>query len=452
MAKKRNQEDLENQRASRKEILRKRKLDEQTRQVRIGVFIVAGLLAIIFVVAIINEFFIVPNQAVATVFGEEITLQDWQDRVRLERAQRVMLLENQLEAFGGDVGIIQQFSGQIMVDLQNAEDLGQSVLNNMIDEMVIKQAAEARGITVTEADIDQQIDELFGYYGGGLPTPAPTATETMMPTPSVTPIPTQVITDVLPTLTPVPTLTPGPTFTPQPTATPVSQESFDEQFSELITRFNDLGVDVATYRESVRAQIYRDRLLDVLAGEDRIASEAEQASFFVLSFGTEAEANEAAALIASDGYLDVWNTIKSTPFDPESTSTASASEVLWRTKALVQSSVNAQVADAVFNIDLNTPSEIIVEPVDEETNQYFIVMVTGREIRPLSDSEYENNKQQNLINFVSAQQVDQVVLTGNDRGRVPTQPVLDPLFTQPPTATPLLPTPIPADPAGDDGN
>ena len=62
MAKKRNQEDLENQRASRKEILRKRKLDEQTRQVRIGVFIVAGLLAIIFVVAIINEFFIVPNQ------------------------------------------------------------------------------------------------------------------------------------------------------------------------------------------------------------------------------------------------------------------------------------------------------------------------------------------------------------------------------------------------------
>ncbi|MCA9923401.1 MAG: SurA N-terminal domain-containing protein, partial [Anaerolineales bacterium] len=189
MAKKRNQEDLENQRASRKEILRKRKLDEQTRQVRIGVFIVAGLLAIIFVVAIINEFFIVPNQAVATVFGEEITLQEWQDRVRLERAQRVMLLENQLEAFGGDVGIIQQFSGQIMVDLQNAEDLGQSVLNNMIDEMVIKQAAEARGITVTEADIDQQIDELFGYYGGGLPTPAPTATETMMPTPSVTPIP-----------------------------------------------------------------------------------------------------------------------------------------------------------------------------------------------------------------------------------------------------------------------
>ncbi|MCA9923400.1 MAG: hypothetical protein KC421_13555, partial [Anaerolineales bacterium] len=183
-----------------------------------------------------------------------------------------------------------------------------------------------------------------------------------------------------------------------------------------------------------------------------IASEAEQASFFVLSFGTEAEANEAAALIASDGYLDVWNTIKSTPFDPESTSTASASEVLWRTKALVQSSVNAQVADAVFNIDLNTPSEIIVEPVDEETNQYFIVMVTGREIRPLSDSEYENNKQQNLINFVSAQQVDQVVLTGNDRGRVPTQPVLDPLFTQPPTATPLLPTPIPVDPAGDDGN
>lgn len=454
MAKKRNQKNVDDsQRQSRKEVLRQQKLDEQKKQVRIGVVIVGGLLTIIFLVAIVNEFFVAPNRAVATVFGEDITLREWQDRVRLERAQRIILLENQLEAFGGDVGIIQQFGGQIIVDLQNADDLGQTVLNTMIDEMVIRQSAAARGITVTEADIDQQIGELYGFFDGESPTPQPTATETIMPTPSITPIPTQVITEVLPTSTPFPTLTPGPTGTPQPTATPVSQESFDEQVNELLSRLQEMGVDEAAYRESIRAQIYRERLLDVLAAEGEVAAEAEHASFYTLSFATEEEANEALAMIAADGYLAVWNNVRSAPFDPESTSTGSAAEVLWRSQALVASSVSAEVAEVVFDLPLNTPSDLIVEPVDEETNQYTIVMVSGREVRPLTDAEYNNNKQQNLANFVSNQQVEQVELTGYDRGRVPTQPVLDPIFTQPPTPTPPLPTLPPIEPeTGGEGN
>ena len=449
MAKKRRKEEetVDSQRQSRREILRDRKLNEQKRQVRIGVGIVGGLIAIVFLVAIVNEFFIAPNRPVAVVQGEDITLQQWQDRVRLERAQRVVLLENQLEAFGGDVGIIQQFAGQIMVELQNAEDLGQGVLNTMIDEVVIRQAAEARGLVVTDADVDREIGELYGYFGGELPTPLPEPTETMMPTPSITPIPTQVITEVLPTETPFPTLTPGPTFTPAPTATPVSEASFNEQYGEILDRLIELGATEATYRESVRTQMYREMLQEALAEESGLATEGEHVSFFMLSYGTEAEANEAVALIEADGFLNVWNTVRSLPFDPESTTTGRATELVWQSRNLLSNQASPLVIDAVFEIDLNTPSELIVEPVDDETSLYSIVMVSGRELRPLSASEIQNNEQQNLVNFVSSQQVEQVELTGYDRGRVPTQPVLDPLFTQPPTPTPEL-----IDPASlDDG-
>ena len=437
MAKKRREEEsTDNRRQSRRELLRQRKLNEQKKQVRIGVAIVGGLLAIVFLVAIVNEFFVAPNRAVAVVQGENITLREWQDRVRLERAQRIVLLENQLEAFGGDVGIIQQFAGQIMVDLQNADDLGQNVLNLMIDELVIRQSAEVRGITVTDDDVDIEIGELYGYYGGGLPTPQPEPTETIMPTPSITPIPTQVITDVLPTETPFPTATVGPTSTPQPTATPVSEEAFSEQYGEVLSRLLDLGANETTYRESVRAQIYRERLQDALADESGLASEAEHISFFLLRYDTEEEANEAMAMIEADSYLNVWNAVRSVPFDPESTSTGSATEILWRTRNALANSVSSQVADAVFELAPDTPSELIVEPVDDETSQYYIAMVSGREIRPLSESEIQSSKQENLSSFVSNQQVDQVELTGYDRGRVPTQPVLDPMFTQPPTPTP----------------
>ena len=154
MAKKRDTTTEDAQRQSRKEVLLARKQAQQTRQIRIGVAAVGGLLLFVFLAAIVNELIIAPNRAVAIVNEQEISLKDWQDRVRFERAQRIILLENQLEAFQGNVGVVQQFAGQAINDLLQADLLGQNTLNQMIDELVIQQAAEARGITVTDADVD----------------------------------------------------------------------------------------------------------------------------------------------------------------------------------------------------------------------------------------------------------------------------------------------------------
>ena len=98
MAKKTETTTTEAQRQSRKEVLLARKQAQQTRQIRLGVAVVGGLLLLLFLAAAINELVIAPSRAVAIVNGEEITLSEWQDRVRFERAQRIILLENQLEA------------------------------------------------------------------------------------------------------------------------------------------------------------------------------------------------------------------------------------------------------------------------------------------------------------------------------------------------------------------
>ncbi|MEZ4589640.1 MAG: SurA N-terminal domain-containing protein [Chloroflexota bacterium] len=163
MAKKQDKLTGDEQRQSRKEVLLARKQAQQTRQIRLGVAVVGGLLLVVFLAAIINELIIAPNQAVAIVNGEEISLSDWQDRVRFERAQRIILLENQLEAFQGNVGIVQQFAGQTINELLLTEQLGQAALNQMIDEVVIRQAAEARGITVTDAEVDAEIAATFNF-------------------------------------------------------------------------------------------------------------------------------------------------------------------------------------------------------------------------------------------------------------------------------------------------
>ena len=451
MAKKQNtrttDDDLNRQ--SRKDILLARKEARQTRQIRLAIGGVAGLLLLVFLVGIVNEFIIAPNRAIATVNDENITLSDWQDRVRFERAQRILLLENQLEAFGGDVGIIQQFAGQFILELQDTEGLGQAVLDQMVDEITIRQEADRRGIAVSDAEVDKEIGASFNYFDGESPTPFPTSTPTVQPTPSLTPVPTAVITpsEVVADPTPFPSSTPGPSATPRPTATPVVAEVFQEQFEELLARYDEMGVSETIYRESVRRRLLQDKLTEAVANEVGFAEEAEHASFFLLAFDTEEAANNNLALAQAD-FLTAWNIIRSQPVDSSAATNDRATEVLWRTQTDLEQTYGLELAAAVFSLDVGETSGIIVANSDMQTADatYYLLQVTGREVRPLSDSVIDNEKQQALANLVVAR--TNAEYTEFWRSRVPTTPVLDPLFLQPPTPTPFIPVTIEPTPAG----
>ncbi len=435
----RSRQETEEQRESRKEILRKRREAEQTRRIRLAVGGVAGLLLLVLLVAVVNEVFIAPNRAVATVNGEAITVRQFQDRVEYDRAQRIISLENQYEAFGGDVGIIQQFSGQSIIELQDAEAFAEGVLTQMTQEVLVRQEAEARGITVTDAEVDAEIGSFFNYFDGGLPTAEPTATPTVEPTPSLTPIPTAVITDVVPVDTPFPTPTLGPTSTPEPTATAVSLESFEEQLGKVMTDFDNLGVNEAIFREVVRMNLYADKLTEALGQENNVPSEAMQASIYLLTFDTQADADEAMAMIEAGDFLTVWNTIRSTPADPDTLAAATASELLWRTQDALAATLGEDVANVAFTLPPNVPSTPIEYAVDDTTTKFYILQVSGRQVRPLTDAVIQNAKQTLLQNLITEKSVTGVEIMETWRNYYPSRPVLDAKFLAPPTATPALP-------------
>ncbi len=432
-------QETEEQRESRKEILRKRREAEQTRRIRLAVGGVAGLLLVVLLVAVINEVFVAPNRAVATVNGEAITVRQFQDRVEYDRAQRIISLENQYEAFGGDVGIIQQFSSQTIIELQDAEALAEGVLTQMTQEILVRQEAEARGIKVTDAEVDAEVGSFFNYFDGGLPTAEPTASPTVEPTPSLTPIPTAVITDVVPVDTPFPTPTLGPTSEPEPTATAVSLESFEEQLGEVMTDFDNLGVNEAVFREVVRMNLYADKLTEALGEENNVPSEAMQASIYLLTFDTQADADEALAMIGAGDFLTVWNTIRSTPADPDTPATTTASELLWRTQDALTATLGEDAANVAFTLPPNVPSAPIEYAVDETTTKFYILRVSGREVRPLSDAVIQNAKQTLLQNLITEKSVTGVEIMETWRNYYPSRPVLDAKFLAPPTATPALP-------------
>lgn len=430
------------QRQSRKEILIARKRERQVRNLRIAMVVIGVLIAIVVAIALINELLITPGRAVATLGDQPIALRDWQERVKYERAQRIIFLENQLEAFGGDVGIVQQFGGGVINELLDPDGLGQNVLNVMAEEMVLCQAATERGLAVSDADVQTAIGEAYNFFGEGVsPTALPEPTQTIAPTPSLTPIPTTVITDVVPTVTPFPTPTLGPTSEPLPTPTPVSEEAFREEHGALLASLSDLGVDEATYLSVVRAQLCRDRLGEALAEEQSLSRTAPQASVFVIAANDEESANEMQALIEAEGFLTAWNTIMSRPDDPDATEepSTSAFELLWRTQDAMEASVGNDVAAAAFDLAVNEPSDLIAVENADGTTLYYLIMVSGREERELSENEYQTRRQELVQGFVDESLTGTLQINDLWRSRVPTLPVLDSKFLAQPTAAPTVP-------------
>ncbi|UCG25363.1 MAG: SurA N-terminal domain-containing protein, partial [Chloroflexota bacterium] len=425
-----------------KEILQARKQQQQTRQVRLAVIGIAALLGVVLLIGIVNELVLKPGSPVADVNGEEIVMQEWQERVRFQRAQLIVGIEDLAEAIGQDIGQVQQFAGQQINLLEDPETLGQLVLDQMIDEIIVHEAASERGIVISDDDVQREIEQSFSYFEGQSPTPLPSATETIMPTPSLTPIPTAVITELLPTSTPLPTATSGPTATPLPTSTPVSLDSFEESFGETINRFDDLGAGEAIFREVVRAQLYRDRLLEALAGEEEMAEEADQVSFFYITSETMEEAEEALGEIESGDYLTVWNTIRSQPFDPESESSLVASELLWRPREDVVSFFGEDVAESAFELGMDEPSGVILvaAEADGESDSYYIIMVSGRELRPLSESALAAAEQELFQSWLEDHRAAGVEIFERWRASVPGRPILDRRFLIPPTPAPPTPT------------
>ncbi len=435
MAKKQTIDESEaNKRQSRKEILRARKQEDQQRNIRIVAFIVGGILLLVLLVAIVNELFIAPNRAVASINGEQIALSDWQERVEFERAQRIISLEEQLANFNGDVGLVQQFSSQSIVELigENSEGFGEAILDRMVDEEIIRQGVEERDLAPTDNEVDERIGSLFNYYGGDSPTPLPSPTETIAPTPSLTPIGAEAIEEALPAAED------APASTPFPTPTPVSEETFQQEFNDLINQYKDLGIGEDVYRTVISRAIMAERLIDALAKEQELPEEDTHASFFYLVFGDEDEANATAAELSSSDFLTVWNTIRSQPPDQESETgiPATASEVPWLTQDGIEGSFGPEIADEAFNLPVNTASDVIVLTGADSEPVYVIIMVSGREERELTQADLQARKEQLLQDYVTTGQLGDIEISELWRNRVPTSPILDPKFRQPPTPTP----------------
>ena len=392
-----------------------------------GILIVTGLLAYGYLR--LNVFAL--REPVAKVNGVTITTGEWQERVKFQRAQ-MLNMYNQYSFYQQNFGFdYSQQLQQILGTLDSPELLGQQVLDQMTDEILIRQEAEKRGISVSKAEVDDYFQETFGFFPNGTATPTITPTEFVFPTLSgeqmtiypSTSTPTEAATSTsTPAGTPDASVTatatattapPTPTFVEElPTAspTPYTEEGYQKSYDEMVKSFGTYNVSEKTIRSIYEADLLRKKLTDELTKDIPKTEEQVWARHILLE--TEEEANAVyERLQKGEDFGEVAKEVSK-----DTGSGANGGDLGWQPRSFYV----AEFGDAAFSQEIGE----IGKPVKSDFG-YHIIQVIAREELPLSDSQYQQKKDTEFNEWLTAAKEEATIETFEIwKERVPMEPAL----------------------------
>lgn len=362
------------------------RLERERRQARIISITAAVILALIFagiVYGILNETVLLNYKPVATVNGEKITVREFQVRVKVARQQLIdqfMQYYQLLSMFGQDPS---QDTTLLSINdqLNDTTGLGYQVLQQIEDDLLIRQYAQANGITVSPEEVEQTIQEVFRFYPNGTPTPTVTATPVTFATLSAAQLD---LVTATPTLTPTFTRTPGPTATsaptsaPAPTATPLTQEGFDKLYQDGLAYYAKLGVNEEMFRRIFFEQgLYNERVKAAVTAN--VPHEVEKVWARHILVADEATANTVRTLLLAGGdFATLANA-----YSIEPNVATNNGDLGWFARG--ETSWGEDFENAAFGLEVGA----ISEPVATSYG-YHIIQVIGHENRPLTADEYKN--------------------------------------------------------------
>jgi hypothetical protein len=157
---------------SKKHLARLERERIQRRYLLIGAIIITIIVLGLIGFGILQSTVLQPNQPVVVVGDEKVTIRQFQERVKFQRrnlVQQYISIQQNMQLFGSDQetqAYFQQYLSQINAQLDPAI-LGQTIIDSLIDDSLIRQEAERRGISVSTDEIDQRIESELGYFPNG---------------------------------------------------------------------------------------------------------------------------------------------------------------------------------------------------------------------------------------------------------------------------------------------
>lgn len=408
------------------------KLERERRQVALVRTIAVGMIALVALLLVYGYLeinYLQLRKPVAEVNGQKITTADWQERIQLQRINLVNTLQQYQyyqQSFGLDTSQQQQ---EITYRLQFHEILGQEILDQVVDEVLIRQEAEKRGISVSAEEVERAIQADYGFFPNGSPTPMITPTAFDFPTlttEQLTLYPSTATPTTAPTFTPESTNTPDPsvpatatattapptpTFVPEPatpTATPYTLDGFQSQFDNTLTEFKTFGISEATLRSVYEFRLLRQKVLEEITAD--IGGSEEQVWARHILVETEAEAKAVTALLKQG--VDFAKLAREHSTDTGSG--AQGGDLGW----FGRGQMVAPFEEAAFSQEIGA----VGEPVQSDFG-YHIIQVLARQELPLSSSQLDQNRETAFSEWLTTTREEaNIVIYEEWRQRLPPVP------------------------------
>jgi len=291
--------------------------------------------------------------------------------------------------------------------------IGESVLNQLVDEVIIREEAAKRNIIVTDEDVEREMQEQFRFFPEGTYTPTITTTPVYTPTwsaaqfaligPTDTPVPSATPTETpegwVPTATEVPegfpteipaTATVEPTVGPDPTATaipteiptptPFTERLYKKEVSDYVDSLSVYGINKSDIEQILYNSLLRDKLIEDVTKD--LEPFEEQVWVRHILLDTEEVATEVLArLDAGDNWSDI-----AVELSTDESNKNNGGDLGWIGR---DDSYDADFLAAAF--DLNDEGQIS-EPVSTQFGWHIIQLVTKAN-NPVNSSKFNQIKQ-----------------------------------------------------------
>ena len=425
---------------SKKHLARLDKERIQQRYLVTGAIVIAAVVLMVVLYGILDQTVFKTMRPVAKVGSVNVTTGDFQKQVKFDRYRMI----EQLGQMTNNPVYLQFFGSyiqQIQAQLESPQAMGQQVIDTQIENILVEQEAKKRGITLSQAEWDEGVQEAFGYFANGTPTasvtPSAFSTETLSPLqmtllpPTSTPGPTHTpevqvsptgpapteaatpattATEAPATETTAVSLTPAVTETVTLTPTAYTTQAYLKTFDDYAAKIKDLGISKDDLRQFIRQQLLREKVYEAITKDTATTADQVWARHILVATEDEAKA-----------VIDHLN--KGEKFDDlaKELSTDSSKDQGGDLGWFGKGKMVKEFEDVVFTLE---PGQIS-QPVKSQFGYHIIQLIGHEEARPLSADEISQAKQKAYKDWLdTAKKADDVKTYDTWTAIVPTEPAI----------------------------
>lgn len=367
--------------------------------------IVLGLLAY----GLIDSYIIKPNKVVASVGEVKITAGEFQKNVkysRLNQINQAYSYYQYAQMFGEMGSSFLTTSQQIAAQLSDSVSFGSQVLDQMIDDVLIREEAQKLGITVSAEEVFKEMMTAFEFFPDGTPVPTAIPTNPAEPTLSSTQIALLQFTDTptpMPTATStpegwsLPTNTPNPTVeavestaelvdsepteepTQTPTVTPYTTQGYAKALDNYINQVRQFGFKKDDLYKLFEMNLLRQKVSEKITEDLEPTQEQVWARHILVE--TEEEAKEIIERLESG---EEWNLIASEK-SIDSSNAQNGGDLGWFGRGAMVS----EFEEAAFSLEIAEISAPI-----QTSFGWHIIQLIGKGNNPLDSNEFQTIKDQ----------------------------------------------------------